>query len=93
MCCYSCLCVYCIQSVNQFVSLLNLDQWYQSGLLFIYFSLCMSLTRFGYKKLGLEPIENFQYWLCQTRQKPMGDENKDDGAGYPFKMLLKESLA
>jgi hypothetical protein len=23
----------------------------------------------------------------------MGDENKDDGAGDPFKMLLKEALA
>jgi hypothetical protein len=23
----------------------------------------------------------------------MGDENKDDGARYPFKMLLEEALA
>jgi hypothetical protein len=35
--CYSSyLCVYDIQSVNQLVPLRNPDQWYQSGLLFIY---------------------------------------------------------
>jgi hypothetical protein len=33
--CSSYLYVYCIQSVNQFVPLLNMDQWYQSGMLFI----------------------------------------------------------
>jgi hypothetical protein len=56
MCCSSYICVYYIQSFNQFVLLLNLDQWYQSSHLFIYFSSCMSPTRSGYKKLGLEPI-------------------------------------
>jgi hypothetical protein len=92
--CYSSyLCVYCIQSVNQFVLLLNLDQWYQSGLLFIYFSSCMSLTRSGYKKLGLEPIEPLQDRSRRAQQQPMGDEKKDDGVGDPIKMLLEESLA
>jgi hypothetical protein len=69
------------------------DQWYQSGLLFIYFSSCMSPTRSGYKKLGLKPIEPLQDRSHRARQKPMGDEKKDDGVGYPFKMLLEESLA
>jgi hypothetical protein len=70
-----------------------MDQWYQSGFLFIYFSSCMSLTRFGYKKLGLEPVEPFQDQLCRARQQPMGDEKKYDGVGYPFKMFLEESLS
>jgi hypothetical protein len=72
---------YCIQYVIHFVPLINMDQWYQSGLLFICFSLCMSPTRSGYKKLGLEPVE------------PLQDrEKKYDGAGDPFKMFLEESL-
>jgi hypothetical protein len=31
--------------------------------------------------------------MHRARQKPMGDENKYDGAGDPFKMFLEESLA
>jgi hypothetical protein len=84
---------YCIQSVIHFVPLINPDQWYQSSLLFIYFSSCMSPTRSGYKKLGLEPVEPLQDRSCRARQQPMGDEKKDDGAGDPFKMFLEESLA
>ena len=45
------------------------------------------------KKLGLEPVEPLQDWPCQAFQKPMGEDNKDDGVGDPFKMFLKESLA
>jgi hypothetical protein len=52
----------------------------------------MSLTRSGYKKLGLEPIEALQYRSRRTQQKPMGDEKKDDEVGDPFKMFLEESL-
>jgi hypothetical protein len=84
---------YGIQSVIHFVPLINLDQWYHSGLLFICFSLCMSSTRSGYKKLGLEPLEPLQDWPRRTRPQPMGDTKKDDGAGDPFKMLLEEALA
>ena len=93
MCCSPYLCVYCIHFVNQFVLLLNPDQWYQSGMLFIYFSSCMSPTRSGYKKLGLEPIRPLPNQSCRARQQPMGDKNKYDGAGYPIKMFLEESLA
>jgi hypothetical protein len=57
---------YCIQSVIHFVPLINPDQWYQSGLLFIYFSSCMSPTRSGYKKLGLEPVEPLQDRSCRA---------------------------
>ena len=46
----------------------------------------------GYKKLGLEPIDPFQDQQRRDWQKHTGDENKDDGAGDPFKMFLKESL-
>jgi hypothetical protein len=93
MCFSSYLCVYCIHSVNQFVPLLNPDQWYQSGLLFIYLSSCMSLTRSRYKKLGLEPVDPFPDLSRRAQQQPMGDEKKDDGAGDPFKMLFEESLS
>jgi hypothetical protein len=43
--------------------------------------------------LGLEPVDPLQYHSRRDQQQPMGDENKDDGAGDPFKMLLEESLA
>jgi hypothetical protein len=69
-----------------------MDHWYQSGFLFIYFCLCMSPTIFGYKKLGLEPINPLQYQSCRAQQQPMGDKNKDDGVGDPIKMLLEGAL-
>jgi hypothetical protein len=52
----------------------------------------MSPTRSGYKKLGLEPIEPLPDRSRRARQQPMGDEKKDDGAGDPIKMFLKEAL-
>jgi hypothetical protein len=52
----------------------------------------MSSTRSGYNKLGLKPIEPLQDRSHRSRQQPMGDETKYDGAGDPFKMFLKESL-
>jgi hypothetical protein len=88
---YVSLC-YCILFVIHFIPLINLDQWYQSCMLFIYFSSCMSPIRSGYKKLGLEPIEPLQDQLPRARQQPMGDKKKDDGAGDPFKMLFEEAL-
>ena len=57
------------------------------------FSLCMSPTRSGYKKLGLEPINPLHDRLSQAQQQPMGVEKNDDGAGDPIKMLLEEALA
>ena len=83
---------YCIQSFIHFIPIINMDQWYQRGLLFICFSLCMSPTRSGYKKLGLEPVEPFQDQSHRARPQLMGDENKYDEAGYPFKLLLEEAL-
>jgi hypothetical protein len=72
--------------------LLNPDQWYQSGLLFIYFSLCMSPTRSGYKKMRLKPIEPLAYRSHRAQKKTIGDEKKDDGAGDTIKIFLEESL-
>jgi hypothetical protein len=88
LCCSSYLYVYCIQFVNQFIPLLNPNHWYQSGPLLIYFSSCMSPTRSGYKKLGLEPIESLQYRSHRARKQPMGDEKKYYGSRDPFKMFL-----
>ena len=53
----------------------------------------MSPTRSGYKKLGLESVDPLQDQSLQARQQPMGDENKDDGVGDPFKIFLEESLS
>jgi hypothetical protein len=53
----------------------------------------MSPTRFGYKKLGLEPFDPLQDLTCRSRQQPMGNAKKDDGAGDPFKILLEQALA
>jgi hypothetical protein len=52
----------------------------------------MSPTRFGYKKLGIEPIDPLPYRSRRAQQKPLGEEKKDNGAGDPIKMFLEESL-
>jgi hypothetical protein len=53
----------------------------------------MSPTRSGYKKLRLETVETLENRLHRSEPKLMGDENKYDGARYPFKLFLKEALA
>jgi hypothetical protein len=52
----------------------------------------MSPTRSGYNKFGLEPVDPLPYRPCRARQKPMDDENKDDGTRDHIKMFLKEAL-
>lgn len=84
---------YYIRSIILFILLINLDQWYQSSLLFIYFSSCMSPTWSGYKKLGLELVEPLQDQPHRAWQQPMGNKKKYDGVGDPFKMFLEEALA
>jgi hypothetical protein len=53
----------------------------------------MSPTRFGYKKLGLEPVEPLQDRSHRAQPQLIMNEKKDDGAGDPFKLLLEETLA
>ena len=52
----------------------------------------MSPTRSGYKVLGLELVEPLQYHPRKSRRPPMGEEKKDEGGGYPIKILLEEAL-
>ena len=52
----------------------------------------MSLTRSGYKELGLDLVEPFQDQPRKPRRTPMGDEKKDEGARDPIKILLEEAL-
>ena len=52
----------------------------------------MSPMRGGYKELGLNLVEPLQDQPRKSRQPPMGDEKKDEGAEDPIKMLLKEAL-
>ena len=52
----------------------------------------MSPMRLGYKELGLELIEPFQYRARKPQWPPMVEENKYEGGGYPFKILLEEAL-
>jgi hypothetical protein len=52
----------------------------------------MSPTRLGYKELGIELV-SLEDKISRTPKRPlMKRENKDDEIGYPFKMLLEESL-
>jgi len=48
--------------------------------------------RSGYKELGLELVEPLQDQPHKSQQPPMVDEEKDEGAGDPIKILLKEAL-
>jgi hypothetical protein len=52
----------------------------------------MSPTRSGYKELGLDLVEPLRDQPCKPRRPPMGEENNDEGAGDPIKMLLEEAL-
>ena len=52
----------------------------------------MSLTRSGYKELGLDLVQPLQYQPCKPQRMPMGEENKDERVGDPIKILLKEAL-
>lgn len=46
----------------------------------------------GYNDLGLELVEPLQNRSSKSRRPPMLDENKDDGARNPIKILLEEYL-
>jgi hypothetical protein len=52
----------------------------------------MSPTRSGYKELGLKLV-SLEDKISRMPKRPlMAGENKDDGTGDPFKMLLEEAL-
>jgi hypothetical protein len=52
----------------------------------------MSPTRSEYKELGLELVY-VEDNISRTPKRPlMAGEKKDDGMGYPFKLLIEESL-
>jgi hypothetical protein len=44
------------------------------------------------KELGLELVSLEDRRSCTPKQSPMVGENKDDGTGDPFKLLIDESL-
>ena len=52
----------------------------------------MSLTRSRYKELGLDLVESLQDEPHKSWRPPVGDENKDEGAEDPIKILLEEAL-
>ena len=52
----------------------------------------MSPTRSGYKELGLDLVEPLQHQPRKPRRPPMVEEKKDEGAGDPIKILLKEAI-
>ena len=56
-------------------------------------SQCMSLTRSEYRELGLKLVELGENTSRRPKKPQMaGEENRDDGAGDPIKMLLEEAL-
>ena len=54
--------------------------------------LCMSQTRSRYKELGLKLVEPLQDQPRKSQRPPMAEEKKNEGVGYPFKILLKDTL-
>jgi hypothetical protein len=46
----------------------------------------------GYKELGLELVSIEEKRSFMPKRPSMERENKDDGARYPFKLLLEEYL-
>ena len=53
----------------------------------------MSLTRSRYRELGLELVQLEEGRPWRTKPPPMVEEKRDDEAGDPIKMFLKEALA
>jgi hypothetical protein len=48
--------------------------------------------RLEYKELGLK-LASLEDKISRTPKRPLMErENKDDGTGDPFKLLIKESL-
>jgi hypothetical protein len=45
-----------------------------------------------YRELGLKIVSLKDNYSRMPKKQPMSGENKYDGMGYPFKMLLEESL-
>jgi hypothetical protein len=52
----------------------------------------MSPTRLGYTELGLKLVSLEDKISRMPKRYLMAGEKKDDGIGYPFKMLLEQSL-
>ena len=52
----------------------------------------MSPTRSGYKELGIDLVEPLQDQPRKPQQSPMEEVKKDEGVGYPIKILLEEAL-
>ena len=52
----------------------------------------MSLTRSGYKELGLDLVEPLQDHPHKPWRPPMVEENKDEGARDLIKLFLEEAL-
>ena len=53
----------------------------------------MSPTTSGYKELDLKITEPLKDDPRQTQKTHMEEEKKDEGAGNPIKLVLKEALA
>jgi hypothetical protein len=69
----------------------NLDQWYQSRLLLIFFQ-CMSPTRSEYRKLGLELVSLEENFSHMPKKPSMVEENKNDRADDSINLLLEQAL-
>ena len=69
----------------------NLDQWYQSRLFLIIFSVHVP-DEVRYRKLGLELV-SLEYNLSRTPKKPsVAEEKKINGADDPISLLLEQAL-
>ena len=84
-------CEFCIIFYILLCSCINLDQWYQSGMLFSVF-LCISPTWSGYKELGLDLVEHLQDQPRKPRRPPMAEEKKYERARDPLKISIVKAL-
>ena len=55
-------------------------------------SQCMSLTRLGYRELGLELVSLREDHSHRPKWPPIAEEKRDDKVGDPIKLLLEEAL-
>jgi hypothetical protein len=78
-------------SLLSFFSKNNLDQWYQSRLIFIVFQ-HMSPTRSEYSQLGLEFVSPKDNHSRMPKKPSMATEKKNGGEEYFIYLLLEQAL-
>jgi hypothetical protein len=91
MCYSSYLYVYCIQSVINSSTPKSRSVISERSSLHLFFFVHVP-DKIWVQEVGTRTNRDVAISVCRAQKQPMGDEKKDDGAGDPIKMLLKEAL-